>query len=72
MALRSPTIRINPLSTYNNRSMRESQRVKGLRSKVSPKEACISTEHLLPGAQQGMMEWVVGTMMQDHLLNPKP
>ena len=36
VALRTPT-KGEPLGTYN-RSIRESQRVKGLRSKLSPKE----------------------------------
>ena len=38
MALRTPT-KGQPLITYH-RNIRESQRVKGLRSKLSPKEKC--------------------------------
>ena len=38
MALRTPT-KGKPLGTFN-RNIRESQRVQGLRSKLSPKEGC--------------------------------
>ena len=38
-----PLLRVNPLGTYN-RSMRESQRIKGQRSKLSPKEVLRSCE----------------------------
>ena len=52
MALRTPT-KGQPLGTYN-RSTEESQRVKGLRSKLSPKE-CLGVQ----GASRGRVLWIL-------------